>query len=61
MTVTGVRNRFVLVAAAIILVILGLVPKFAMLTTLIPHPVLGGAMICLFGTIGAMVLKSYLV
>ena len=38
MTVTGVRNRFVLVAAAIILVILGLVPKFAMLTTLIPHP-----------------------
>ena len=57
MTVTGVRNRFVLVAAAIILVILGLVPKFAMLTTLIPHPVLGGAMICLFGTIGANGIK----
>lgn len=57
MTVTGVRNRFVLVAAAIILIILGLVPKFAVLTTLIPHPVLGGAMICLFGTIGANGIK----
>ena len=57
MTVTGVKNRFVLVAAAIILIILGLVPKFAVLTTLIPHPVLGGAMICLFGTIGANGIK----
>ena len=57
MSVTGVRNRYVLVAAAAILVILGLVPKFAVLTTLIPHPVLGGAMICLFGTIGANGIK----
>ncbi len=57
MTVTGVKNRHVLVATAIILVILGFIPKFAMLTTLIPHPVLGGAMICLFGTIGANGIK----
>ena len=57
MSITGVRNRYVLVAAAAILVILGLVPKFAVLTTLIPHPVLGGAMICLFGTIGANGIK----
>ncbi len=57
MTVTGVKNRHVLVATAAILVILGFIPKFAMLTTLIPHPVLGGAMICLFGTIGANGIK----
>lgn len=57
MNITGVKNRHVLVATAIILLILGAVPKFATLTTLIPHPVLGGAMVCLFGSIGANGIK----
>jgi xanthine permease len=57
MTVTGVRNRYVLTAASVILIALGIIPKFAALTTIIPHPVLGGAMICLFGTIGANGIK----
>lgn len=52
-TITGVRSRYVLVSASILLILLGIIPKFAALTTIIPHPVLGGAMICLFGTIGA--------
>lgn len=52
-TITGVRSRYVLMSASLLLVLLGIIPKFAALTTIIPHPVLGGAMICLFGTIGA--------
>lgn len=52
-TMTGVKTRRVLYAASFFLILLGVIPKFAALTTIIPHPVLGGAMITLFGTIGA--------
>ncbi len=56
-SMTGVKNRHVLTAAAGFLILLGVMPKFAALTTIIPHPVLGGAMLCLFGTIGANGIK----
>lgn len=57
MTITGVRNRYPVAAAGIILIILGVIPKFAALATIIPAPVLGGATIAIFGTIGANGIK----
>lgn len=48
---TGVRSRFVVVTAGIILIILSAIPKFAALATIIPSTVLGGAMIVMFGSV----------
>lgn len=48
---SGVRNRKVTIAAGLILVLLGLVPKIAALATLIPTAVLGGATVVMFGMI----------
>ena len=48
MTITGVRSRFPVIAAGIILIILGIIPKFAALVTLIPPAVLGGATVAIF-------------
>ncbi len=42
-----------MIAAGGILVVLGLLPKLAALTTVIPNPVLGGAMIAMFGMVVA--------
>ncbi|WP_134682857.1 nucleobase:cation symporter-2 family protein [Brevibacillus migulae] len=52
-SLTGVKTRNVIVAAGGILVVLGLLPKLAALTTVIPNPVLGGAMIAMFGMVVA--------
>ena len=57
MTITGVRSRFPVIAAGIILIILGIIPKFAALATLIPPAVLGGATVAIFGTVGANGIK----
>ncbi|MCR8641069.1 purine permease [Paenibacillus sp. N1-5-1-14] len=46
-----IKSRRVIVAAGVILVILGFAPKIAALTTLIPTSVLGGAMIAMFGMV----------
>lgn len=48
---TKVKSKDVIVTAGGILVVLGLIPKVAALTTLIPAPVLGGAMIAMFGMV----------
>ncbi|WP_100332606.1 nucleobase:cation symporter-2 family protein [Bacillus xiapuensis] len=45
------KSTNVVVAAGIILVLLGLVPKIAALATIIPAPVLGGATVILFGMV----------
>ena len=52
-SMTGVKNRSVVVAAGGILVILGLLPKVAALVMVIPSAVLGGAMIAMFGMVVA--------
>ncbi|PAD66212.1 xanthine permease [Bacillus sp. 7586-K] len=57
MTITGVKTRYALVSASIILILLGTVPKFSSLATIIPSPVLGGAMLVIFGMIGATGIK----
>jgi NCS2 family nucleobase:cation symporter-2 len=50
---TAVRSRFVCAAGGIILVVLGLIPKLAAAVAAIPSPVLGGAGLMMFGTVGA--------
>jgi xanthine permease len=54
---TKVTQLSVLVAAGIILMVLGLVPKVGALTTMIPPAVLGGAMIPMFGMLISASLK----
>jgi len=52
-SLTGVRSRYVCVAAGVILMLLGLLPKMAALVESIPQPVLGGAGIVMFGMVAA--------
>lgn len=51
MQLTGVKNRSVIGIMAVMLIALGFLPKVAALTTVIPTPVLGGAMIAMFGMV----------
>ncbi|WP_294923242.1 nucleobase:cation symporter-2 family protein [uncultured Paracoccus sp.] len=51
--VTGVRSRFVCVAAGVILIVLGLIPKMAALVESLPTTVLGGAGLVMFGMVAA--------
>ncbi|APQ76448.1 nucleobase:cation symporter-2 family protein [Clostridium botulinum] len=50
---TKVASRYVTMMAGILLVILGLFPKFAALINIMPQPVLGGVGIVMFGTVAA--------
>jgi xanthine permease len=54
---SGVKGKNVIYTAGAFLVILGLVPKIGALTTIIPSPVLGGAMIAMFGMVVAYGIK----
>ncbi|MFC3884112.1 nucleobase:cation symporter-2 family protein [Bacillus songklensis] len=54
---SGVKARNVIVAAGSLLVLLGFVPKIAAITTIIPNPVLGGAMVAMFGMVVAYGIK----
>ncbi len=51
---TRVKSRFVVAAAGVIMIILGLLPKAAALVAGIPHPVLGGAALAMFGTVAVV-------
>lgn len=51
--VTGVRSRWVCVAAGLIMVVLGLLPKMAALVEAVPIYVLGGAGLVMFGMVTA--------
>ncbi|WP_020006782.1 nucleobase:cation symporter-2 family protein [Salinicoccus albus] len=48
---SGVKNRSIIYIAGVMLIILGLVPKIGALTLAIPTPVLGGAMVAMFGMV----------
>ncbi|MFL0252272.1 nucleobase:cation symporter-2 family protein [Clostridium neuense] len=50
---TKVASRFVTMTAGILLIILGLFPKFAAIINVMPQPVLGGVGIVMFGTVAA--------
>lgn len=49
--ITGVKERKVIFITGAMLVVLGFLPKAAALTQIIPTPVLGAAMIAMFGTV----------
>lgn len=51
--ITGVRSRWVCVAAGLIMLVLGLLPKMAALVESIPGFVLGGAGLVMFGMVAA--------
>ena len=55
---TRVRSRYVVAAAGVILVVLGLFPKEAAIVASIPAPVLGGAGIAMFGMVMASGIKT---
>ena len=52
-SVTGVRSRWVCVAAGVIMIVLGLLPKMAALVESVPQFVLGGAGLVMFGMVAA--------
>lgn len=54
---SGVKTKNVIYVAGGFLVVLGMVPKIGALTTVIPTPVLGGAMIAMFGMVIAYGIK----
>jgi len=51
--VTGIKSRFVVSTGGVILVVLGLIPKFGAVVAALPLPVLGGAGLVLFATVAA--------
>lgn len=50
---TGIKSRFVVAVAGVILILMGIFPKVAGLVAAIPLPVLGGAGLVLFGSVAA--------
>ncbi|ELK46604.1 nucleobase:cation symporter-2 family protein [Halobacillus sp. ACCC02827] len=57
MHMTGVKSRKVIFVTGAMLITLGFIPKIAALTTIIPEPVLGGAMVAMFGMVIAQGIK----
>jgi len=55
---TGVASRYVVRAGAVILIIMSLIGKLGALIATMPSPVIGGAYITLFGTIGALGIQN---
>lgn len=56
-SITKVMSRFVVAAAGLILLILGLMPKLGAIVAALPGPVLGGIGVVMFGTVGAVGVK----
>jgi xanthine permease len=54
---SGVKSRNVIYTTGAMLVLFGLMPKIGALTTVIPTPVLGGAMVAMFGMVIAYGIK----
>lgn len=54
---SGIKKNRPVYFSAFLLIILGLVPKVGAIATLIPNSVLGGAMLIMFGMVGAQGIK----
>jgi xanthine permease len=54
---SGVKSKSVIYTMGGMLVFLGFIPKIAAFTTVIPTPVLGGAMVAMFGMVIAYGIK----
>lgn len=59
-SLTKVVSRYVVAMGGLILIVVGLVPKIAAVTTMIPSSVLGGAMIPMFGMLMATAVQMIL-
>ncbi len=55
---TGVKSRWVVAAAGVIMIILGFLPKVAAIVASIPNPVLGGAALTLFATVAVVGIQT---
>ncbi len=59
MRLTGVKSRWVVAAAGVIMIILGFLPKVAAVVASIPpNPVLGGAALTLFATVAVVGIQT---
>ena len=54
---SGIKKLRPVYYSAALLLVLGLIPKFGAVATLIPSSVLGGAMLIMFGMVGAQGIK----
>ena len=55
---TGVKSRWVVAAAGVIMIVLGFLPKVAAIVASIPNPVLGGAALTLFATVAVVGIQT---
>jgi xanthine permease len=55
---TGVKSRWVVAAAGVIMILLGFLPKVAAVVSSIPAPVLGGAALTLFATVAVVGIQT---
>lgn len=51
---TRIKSRYVVTAAGVVMILLGVVPKAGAIVAGIPHPVLGGAALAMFGTVAVV-------
>ncbi|RDJ26989.1 xanthine permease [Bosea caraganae] len=55
---TQIKSRWVVAAAAVIMIILGSLPKAAAIVAGIPHPVLGGAALAMFAAVAVVGIQT---
>ena len=55
---TRVRSRYVVAAAGVLMIVLGLLPKVAAIVAAIPAAVLGGAAVVMFGTVAVIGIQT---
>src|SRR6478735_8913463 len=55
---TRVKSRYVVAAAGVIMILLGLIPKAGAIVAGIPHPVLGGAALAMFATVAVVGIQT---
>ena len=55
---TRIKSRYVVAAAGVFMILLGLIPKAGALVAAIPHPVLGGAAIAMFATVAVVGIQT---
>ncbi|GAA1866195.1 solute carrier family 23 protein [Pseudonocardia ailaonensis] len=51
---TRVKSRYVVAAAGVFMILIGMVPKAGAIVASIPHPVLGGAALAMFATVAVV-------
>ncbi len=55
---TRVKSRYVVAAAGVLMIMIGLVPKAGAVVAGIPHPVLGGAALAMFATVAVVGIQT---